>query len=189
MKKTITLTEQQWEEYEDKFGGLMRKIAHNINGDSAICCHVDNYGDLRVAAIESINGFHRKTGDSFEEMMNNPLFTKYTKTCLWNCKNSKGSKIQKKYEVTNALPLVSPLGETAFDIEDESLRATYVVYDVETNLSSEERRLLRLILNDPTALSKTGKINVAKLAKAGKISCYSAKKALNKINTMVERCL
>ena len=189
MKKTIILTEQQWIRYEEKFGGLMNKIAHNISGDNAICCHTDNYADLRVAALDSINGFHRKTGDTFDEMMENPLFTKYTKTCLWNCKNSKGAKIQKKYGVTNAFSLMSPLGETAFEIEDESLKGSYVIYDVETNLTKEEKRLLKLILNDPSALSKTGKVNVSKLAKAGKISGYSAKIALNKLNMLIERCM
>ena len=80
----VKLTNEQWAQYEERYGKLMHTISMKISGDDAIANHEDNYSDLCVAAIESIDAFERKTGDDFEKAMNNKLFDQYTKTVLWN---------------------------------------------------------------------------------------------------------
>ena len=95
-KKTVTLTPSQWEKYEKQYKGLMYRITQLISGDVVVANTEDSYAELCLAAIESINGFHRKTGEDFDEMWENPLFDKYTKTCLWHSKNNRGKRISKK---------------------------------------------------------------------------------------------
>ena len=73
----IELTTEQWDLYLKKYKNLMWRISHLISGDSMLASLEDNYSDLNIAAIESINGFHKKTGESFDEMINNKLFDQY----------------------------------------------------------------------------------------------------------------
>ena len=102
MNNAIVIDNTEWGQYTDKYEGLMWTVARNISGDRAIADLETNYADLCVAAIDSIRGFHKKTGDSFEEMMENDLFDKYTKTVLWNYKNKKGNYLKKRYNINSS---------------------------------------------------------------------------------------
>ena len=84
------LTDDQWRYYEQRYGKLMKMISSRISGDEALANPEDNYSDLCIAALESIEGFRKKTGESFDVAMNNKLFDQYTKTVLWNRKAKKG---------------------------------------------------------------------------------------------------
>ena len=84
------LSSAQWQKYLDKYEKLMWMISRRISGDPVIADIETNYADLCVAALESVKGFNKKTGEDFDEMMENPLFNQYTKTVLWNAKNKKG---------------------------------------------------------------------------------------------------
>ena len=99
---TITIDNQDWERYTDKYEGLLWTVARNISGDRAIADLETNYADLCVAALDSIRGFNKKTGESFDEMMGNILFDKYTKTVLWNYKNKKGNYLKKRYNINSS---------------------------------------------------------------------------------------
>lgn len=108
MQDTITINDDDWLQYTDKYEALMWTVARNISGDRAIADVETNYADLCVAALDSIRGFHKKTGDNFEEMMNNNLFDKYTKTVLWNYKNKKGNYLKKRYSINSSSVELDP---------------------------------------------------------------------------------
>ena len=96
----IEITDDDWQVYLEKYGRLMWTVSRHISGDPVVADLETNYADLCVAALESIRGFHKKTGESFDEMICNPLFNQYTKTVLWNCKNKKGAYITKRKELS-----------------------------------------------------------------------------------------
>jgi hypothetical protein len=96
----MKVTDDEWDEYLKRYDRLMWTVARHISGDPVIADFETNYADICVAALESIKGFHKKTGMCFDEMVQSKLFDQYTKTCLWNAKNKKGSYIQKRRELT-----------------------------------------------------------------------------------------
>ena len=98
----IEIDDEEWALYTDKYESLMWTVARNISGDFAIADVETNYADLCVAALDSIRGFHKKTGECFSEMMGNILFDKYTKTVLWNYKNKKGNYLKKRYSLNSS---------------------------------------------------------------------------------------
>ena len=95
------LTNDQWAQYEERYGKLMRTISFKISGDAAIANPEDNYSELCIAAIESINAFKKKTGKGFDEAFDTKLFDQYTKTVLWNRKAKKGIPLSKRMEFRN----------------------------------------------------------------------------------------
>ena len=108
MSNAIVIDNSEWAQYADRYEKLMWTVARNISGDRAIADLETNYADLCVAAIDSIRGFHKKTGESFEEMMGNILFDKYTKTVLWNYKNKKGNYLKKRYNINSSSVELDP---------------------------------------------------------------------------------
>ena len=123
---TITIDNQDWERYTDKYEGLLWTVARNISGDRAIADLETNYADLCVAALDSIRGFNKKTGESFDEMMGNTLFDKYTKTVLWNYKNKKGNYLKKRYA----------LNSSALEIKDDFFPTSKSIGYSSSNLDS-----------------------------------------------------
>jgi len=124
MSNAIVIDNAEWGQYTDRYEGLMWTVARNISGDRAIADLETNYADLCVAALDSIRGFHKKTGDSFEEMMANNLFDKYTKTVLWNYKNKKGNYLKKRYNINSSSVELDP----ANNISDDKAIGEYSKY-------------------------------------------------------------
>jgi len=169
----LEVSPEQWSIYEKRYGRLMWKISHKISGDRAISEPEDNYSDLCVTAIESINGFYRKTGQTVDEMFSNQLFDAYTKTCLWHKKNSKGTNITKKFPLTNktismhgnqngsgeenalSIPDCSPGPITSLELEEFFNRFT-----------STQALILDKVCRDPSIIMGTGRISMSKLSRA-----------------------
>lgn len=88
------LSDDEWKLYHAQYGALINYIAHRITGDPSNCCVEDNIQDLNIAAMNSIAGYRKKnnTAAPLSEIMQDPKFASYTKTCLWNSKNNKGIK-------------------------------------------------------------------------------------------------
>tara|TARA_Y100000310_G_C20542426_1_gene743958 strand:+ start:363 stop:791 length:429 start_codon:yes stop_codon:yes gene_type:complete len=86
----------------------MWTVARHISGDPVLADLETNYADLCVAALDSIRGFNKKTGESFGEMIDNILFDKYTKTVLWNYKNKKGNYLKKRYTINSSAVEFAP---------------------------------------------------------------------------------
>lgn len=183
-KKTVTLTPSQWEKYEKQYKGLMYRITQLISGDVVVANTEDSYAELCLAAIESINGFHRKTGEDFDEMWENPLFDKYTKTCLWHSKNNRGKRISKKI----------PMLRKTFSMDYDHVEAQVFREDAHLNLNFEEcwskmssgqTAVLDKILDSHKLLTSTGRVNVSALSKELDVSWSSAKKLVNSLSEIL----
>jgi len=174
---------KQWEMYEGKYGKLMHTISRSISGDAIVATWEDNYGDLCVAALDSIKGFSKKTGKSFDEMIGTKLFDQYTKTCLWHVKGNKGAKITKKYPVTkytvslNDHPEVFSLsGE-----ENNSVEAEDFLTALAKGFTKLEKNVVSAIVQNPEFVNDKGCIVMSKVSRCVEASTYLVKKALNSI--------
>lgn len=169
-----------------------------ISGDPTISSLEDNYADIMLAALESINGFHKKTGMSFDEMFTTKFFDQYTKTCLWTAKARKGNGIKKNYPVTNKKISIavqesdtSSIGvneayvdtiEGKQEMNPETLLAYSEIFD---NFTDEDTQLLKVISDNPDVISFSGRLKVKTLAKKSKLSIRKIEKILTNLRKKV----
>ncbi len=194
----IQLSEDQWNKYLKKYKNLMWKISHMISGDPTISSLEDNYADIMLAALESINGFNKKTGMSFDEMFTTKFFDQYTKTCLWTAKARKGNGIKKNYPVTNRKISIavqesdtSSIGvneayvDTIEGKQDMNLDIILAYSEIFDNLTDEDTELLKVISDNPDVISFSGKLRVKTLAKKSKLSLRKVEKILDNLRKKV----
>lgn len=169
----------------------MFKIAHMISGDLMIASVEDNYSDLTIAAMESIEGFHKKTGKTFDEMIDMKLFDQYTKTCLWTAKARKGIKLSERIPFRNKHVSIEDIGpaedNVAFDVADTSSARIFDRVDAQDTVNTYDyktRKLIKALEENPELMTPTGKIKVAPLAK--KLG-MSSQKVSNIIKYMEEK--
>ena len=184
----INITQEDWEAYEDKFGGLISFISHRITGDPMVCDFEANVQDLRVAAINSIVGYYKKNKITIEdkpvtEVIECPLFKAYTKTVLWNAKNHKGNKAT-KYK--NFMPISLDTLENKEDLVcDENTSNAYDNEDLLGVLSKkfndEERAILTYVVNNPEVVRDSGKVNYNRIAVDTGSSFYRVKKTFTEL--------
>ena len=183
-KKTIKMNAEQWALYEQKYKGLMYRITQLISGDYVVANREDSYAELCLAALDSINGFYRKTGEGFDEMWENPLFHKYTKTCLWHSKNNRGKKISKK------IPMLSKTfsidhKHVDSQVYKEDTHSDMYFDDVRGNLGYNESRALDVILESNKLLTSGGRVNVMALSRELDVSWAKAKKLVSSISKVL----
>jgi hypothetical protein len=177
----IELTTEQWDLYLKKYKNLMWRIAHLISGDSMLASLEDNYSDLNIAAIESINGYHKKTGETFDQMMGTKLFDQYTKTCLWTAKARKGIKLSERMPFRNRHISIDELAtdeDTKFDIADVSAtRDTHRIEadDLVNTYDYRVKRMIKALEEEPELMSETGNIKINPLAKKMGVSATKVK--------------
>ena len=192
------LTDNQWKLYEKKYGRLMRMISLRISGDDAIANPEDNYSDLCIAALESILGFEKKTGKSFDEAMGTKLFDQYTKTVLWNRKAKKGIPLTKRKDFNNRTYSLDSLLASNMSsdsnfysvVEDSKSQLSLSAVDFDQFLetqSEDVRKVMSAILSNPATLSKEGRVNCSALAKPTGLSVYYVRKAVTKIEKIMGR--
>lgn len=192
----IELTNEQWALYEERYGKLMHTIAMKISGDSAVANHEDNYADLCVAALESIEGFKKKTGEDFDVAIENKLFDQYTKTVLWNRKAKKGVPLTKKMDFKNSQISLdvfegdnqrsglhdlipdnrSGFGASSVDLED---------FTKEQN--EDVQKVINAIVKSPKILKKDGTISYKDLREATGLSIHYTNKAVNKLKNSIRK--
>ena len=167
----INLTSDQWDKYSLKYSKLMWTIAHRISGDTMTASLEDNFSDLSIAAIESINGFHKKTGKSFDEMIEMKLFDQYTKTCLWTAKARKGVKLTERMPFRKRHVSLNGLiddSNVQFDIPDTSSLTRYTLVDAEDmyeNYDSKVQKLIKVLMDNPEVMTESGDLKVHPIAK------------------------
>ena len=180
----VDLTNEEWALYEERYGRLMHTIAMKISGDDAIASHEDNYADLCIAALESIEGFEKKTGEKFKAAINNKLFDQYTKTVLWNRKAKKGIPLTKKMEFRNkhySLDVACPnsddkrqTGSHEFIEDPRSGYATSALEleDFAKSQPENVKKVINAIVKNPGILSKQGIINNSIIREATGLSVH-----------------
>tara|TARA_R110000824_G_scaffold35625_2_gene111510 strand:+ start:1070 stop:1630 length:561 start_codon:yes stop_codon:yes gene_type:complete len=173
----------QWEMYETKYGKLMHKISRSISGDEVISAPEDNYGDLCIAALDSIKGFTKKTGQTFDDMFGTKLFDQYTKTCLWHVKGNKGARITKKYPITKHTVSLYDHPEV-FSLsggENNSVEAEDFLTALADGFTDIERAVVSAVVKNPEYINNKGRIVFSKVSRDIGSSIFLVKKALNSI--------
>ena len=183
-KKTVTLTPSQWEKYEKQYKGLMYRITQLISGDVVVANPEDSYAELCLAALDSINGFYRKTGEDFDEMWENPLFDKYTKTCLWHSKNNRGKKISKKIPMLRKTFSMDHkhVDSQVFKVDTHS---SLYFEDVRGSLGHDESKALDMIVESSKLLTSGGRVNVMALSREMDVSWAKAKNLVGSISKIL----
>lgn len=165
----MTVTDEQWQKIDKKYGGLIWKISYKISGDNAIANLEDNHSDLQVAALDAIAGFKKKTNLTTDEFIGTKLFDQYFKTCLWNFKNNKGGKISKKYHLTRDTVSTSEYEDIIQECENSSRGQFYNFDAIEIfpfKLSSLEKQVVDLVVTEPIMLKDNGSLNLSMISKA-----------------------
>ncbi len=187
------LTNEQWELYETKYGRLMHTISLKISGDSAVANPEDNYSDLCVAALESISGFEKKTGKTFDEAIETKLFDQYTKTVLWNRKAKKGIPLTKRMGFrSKQISMDTPhsnIEESMWNLIPDT-KSSISLSSIEFSEFLKEQpedvqEVVSEILKNPEVISNQGFVRKGELSRIMGIS--SGK--LNKTITRVERIM
>lgn len=148
----------------------MWKIAHRISGDSMTASVEDNFSDLCIAALESINGFHKKTGKTFDEMIEMKLFDQYTKTCLWTAKARKGVKLTERMPFRKRHVSLNGLiddKDIQFDIPDTSSTAKYARVDANDMIHSYDfniKKLVKVLSENPEMMTESGDLKITPIA-------------------------
>tara|TARA_R100001244_G_scaffold40550_1_gene36531 strand:- start:915 stop:1532 length:618 start_codon:yes stop_codon:yes gene_type:complete len=191
------LTNDQWRLYEKKYGRLMHTISMKISGDPATANPEDNYSDLCIAALESISGYHKKTGQTFDEAIDTKRFDQYTKTVLWNRKAKKGIPLTKRMDFRNkhvsldAAIKADGTGLTTFAafLPDTSFQVNVSSIDFQVFINeqpSDVRTIIEAVLKNPSLVSKHGFIKKSELSSALNVSSYFVTKAINKLQKIMK---
>lgn len=197
MSNMQKLTNEEWATYEKRYGRLMHTISRKISGDPAIANPEDNYADLCIAALESIEGFNKKTGLSFGEAMDTKLFDQYTKTVLWNRKAKKGIPLTKKMPFRNRhVSLdIDHQGSGGMPNLHERVEDPRAVYDSSsidledfTKAQPEDvQKVMNAILKNPGILSRDGSINHSAVRNFTGLSVHYTNKALAELKQSIKR--
>lgn len=184
----MQITDTQWNKYLNKYKKLMYKISHMISGDLALAAQEENYADLVVSAIESIEGYHNKTGKSIDDMLDDPLFDKYTKTCLWNKKNNKGALITKKSSVLKNNVSISEI-ENEFLLETNHYNVELEIEEALVKLTPHQLQLVNVIAENPSLVKQDGTFNVSAISEALNISLRDARARTEEIERILKNGL
>ena len=171
------LTNEQWELYEKKYGRLMHTISYKISGDLAIATPEDNYSDLCIAALESIAGYHKKTGKTFDEAIDTKLFDQYTKRMGFRKK-----QVSLDATVANSdSSFVSLLPDTAYQMDVSSIDFKVFIEEQPDDV----RTVIEAVMKDPSLISKHGFIKKSELSSALNVSSYFVSKSLKKLQKIM----
>ena len=176
----------------------MHTIAMKISGDDAVANHEDNYADLCIAALESIEGFEKKTGQTFDEAIDDKLFDQYTKTVLWNRKAKKGIPLTKRMDFRNrhvSLDRDLDSGDVATRVAHELIpdnKASYGVsaFELEDFTESQPenvKKVINAIVKNPSILSKDGVFNHSVIRKATGLSVHYTSKAVDHLKEALRK--
>jgi hypothetical protein len=192
MPVNTSITSEQWDFYIKKYGKLMWTVARKISGDDAIASVDDNYADLCIAAIASINSYAKKENLTVDEILPSVGFGKYTKTVLWNLKAKKGIPLTIKMPFRNSHVSIDAMvdeGQSSFDIEDTrlDLSSTLVLDDMFRGQDQSVSSVIDSILKDPSVLSSTGNIVLSSVSKATGLSINATKKAVGSIERILNK--
>ena len=177
------ITGQQWELIDEKYGKLLTTICTKISGDAAIAGFDDNLQDLRMAAMEAVEGFSRKEGKAFEEFWGTTGFNKYMKTCLWNLKNKKGGRISKRYHINkNTVDITAYSDILLAENQDSSTVAFDDFFEPQRHKFTEDQtKVIAMAAAHPELVKPSGKINVRKLSQEVGFCAAKTRKLLNNI--------
>jgi len=186
-EQKITIPDWWWDQYLKKYERLMYKIAHMISGDPTICTIEDNFGDLCIAAIESVEGFIKKTKRPLESLLKDKQFDQYTKTCLWKRKARKGLDIEKKRAIRKHISFKrEDDAGGGLDLEFSAIACKHPEFsDVDIKdtfkMTDQNKEILDVIIKNPSVLKMNGTLNFVEIGKILDVSSTTAAARVKKL--------
>ena len=186
------LTELQYNELDDRYGKLVYKIAHWISGDKATATIEDNAQDLWLVLFETINTFARLNEEDYpggyEDFKDTAHWNKYVKTALWNSKNSKGTKIAQRYNITRDTVSTWENSEVMEkeDYSFESVDFDMFLEDLPKLLNEKELQVVRLLVDDPNLITELGYANKSALSRELGVSWADANNILETLGAKLQ---
>ena len=178
------IPQEWWDQYLKKYERLMYKIAHMISGDPTICTIEDNFNDLCVAAIESVEGYRKMTKKTLDVLLTDKGFDQYTKTCLWIRKARKGLDVEKKRAIRKYTPLKVDNDEGGYELSaliDNCSSLTGVEIRDIFDITCENKEVLDVIVNNPSVLKNNGTLNYCELGRILDVSSTTADTRVKKL--------
>ena len=183
-EQKITIPDWWWDQYLKKYERLMYKIAHMISGDPTICTIEDNFGDLCIAAIESVEGFIKKTKRPLESLLQDKQFDQYTKTCLWKRKARKGLDVEKKRAIRKSVPIKVERDDEGYDLSALVDKGTsFSSIDIKDlfKITKQNKEVLDIIVNNPSVLKMNGTLNFVEIGRLLDVSSMTASARVKKL--------
>jgi len=183
-EQKITIPDWWWDQYLKKYERLMYKISHMISGDPTICTIEDNFGDLCIAAIESVEGFIKKTKRPLESLLTDKQFDQYTKTCLWKRKARKGLDVEKKRAIRKSVPIKVERDDEGYDLSALVDKGTsFSSIDIKDlfKITKQNKEVLDIIVNNPSVLKMNGTLNFVEIGRLLDVSSMTASARVKKL--------
>lgn len=179
--KKIELTKDQWAFINKEYGKLMHTITSKISGDYSFS-REDYLQDLYITVIDAVEGFLKQgCNGSVEDFLDTPGFRKYIKTALWHKKGNIGKRISQRYNITRdtvPIHLETEEGVKCIQIvQKNSQMGDDLYFDFFGKMSEDEERVVKVIVENPSVLLKSGLLDSARVARTLGYSIFK----LNKI--------
>lgn len=162
------MTQDEYDFIKKKYGNLIYKISHKITGDIGSCSIEDNIQELWIAAYDALDGYKRQ-GDgangTFEEFKDTSGFDKYIKTVLWNNKKTRGIRATKHKEHFGSSVNVQDHKDILPDLSSDTSSVPKASAILPIKLTSEEQKVLKVLLDNPSVIKPSGGIDCTKLSR------------------------
>lgn len=183
-----------YEELKEKYEDLIFYISYRITGDIALASFEDNVQDLWIAVMNAVEGFSKKINKSYTEFKDDKLWDSYIKTVLWNHKNKKGKAISKRYKIHRDILSLNNNkedfnGEQICELVNEKYNTeeSYYISELCNLLPKIHVKAIKVILEDPSLLYPSGKINIVAFSKALNVSRYIGQKIVDELTVAMEQ--
>ena len=172
---TSTITYDEWEWLENKYGNLLHHIAYRIGLDPITHDHDDSYQELCIAMMDTVRMFDKTATVPFEKYKDTAHFDKYLKTVLWNRKNCLGQRIIRRAPLRKQVTI------------DEQLLKDKVFNPVESfkpfgneTLDEDMLDILQQVEQDAKIIKPSGDFNISRL-------CRNLDKSKAEVKHTIER--
>ena len=172
---TSTITYDEWEWLENKYGKLLHHIAYRIGLDPITHDHDDSYQELCIAMMDTVRMFDKTATVPFEKYKDTAHFDKYLKTVLWNRKNCLGQRIIRRAPLRKQVTI------------DEQLLKDKVFNPVESfkpfgneTLDEDMLDILQQVEQDAKIIKPSGDFNISRL-------CRNLDKSKAEVKHIIER--
>ena len=172
-----TLTNEDWEWLEEKYGRLLHHIAYRIGGDCVTNDHDDSYQELSIAVMDTVAVFDKNTNQKFEDYKDTAHFDKYLKTVLWNRKNNLGNKIVRREPLRRQISIDEMLLKEKANQPIES----FSIFGNE-QLDVDLQEVIRQVELDAKVIKPSGDFNISRLCRNLGKSKSKVKYAIEKLN-------
>jgi hypothetical protein len=197
-----SLTDEQWNKVQEKYGKLITFAASRIYFDKYCYGLEDSIQELKAMLLKGIVRFCEIENTTFDIVWEEPGFHRYAKTIIWNSKNTIGMRIRKSSETVGGVlvPRDSRLSIKSKNKETEEIftvdypewindKLQFIPKDSFLNgieFDPKEQQLIELVLGDLGFFKPNNKVHVTKIAKELNTTSYEVNKLITSIKNKLQ---